>query len=209
MIDKRIVAIIAGALVINLLLFIVMERMSAQQPVMLANANEVLSVDFVRLKRTPPPPEVKQRVKPPKKQELLTTPQMNVPSPRPMHIRDLTMTMPRMDIPMTISGVPFKGAMGAGGMGTLQEAIPLVRISPLYPPSALSRKIEGRVKIVFTVTEEGKVLNPVVIASKPKGIFDRAALRAIRKWKFNKRLEEGEAVQWQTVQTIIFQMDKS
>ncbi len=207
--NKRLTYIIVGALLINLALFIVMERMSAQQPIMLTNANEILSVDFVRLKRTPPPPEVKQRVKPPKKQALLSTPQLSVPSPKPMHIKDLTMTMPRMDIPMTISGVPFKGAMGAGGIGSLQEAIPLVRISPLYPPSALSRKIEGRVKIIFTVNEEGKVLNPKVIASKPKGIFDRAALRAIRKWKFNKRLEEGEAVQWQTVQTIIFQMDKS
>jgi len=109
---------------------------------------------------------------------------------------------------MNISGVPFKGEMG-GGMGGLREAIPLVRISPLYPPRALSRRIEGRVKIEFTVSEEGKVINPIVVAAKPKGVFNRAALRAIRKWKFNKRLVDGLPVQWQTVQTIIFQMDKS
>lgn len=210
MIDNRVITIVLGALVINLLLFIVMERMSAQQPDILNLNNEVLSVDFVRLKRTPPPPEVNQRVKPPEKiQELLLTPQMQVPSPKPMHIQDLTMKMPRINIPMNISGVPFKGTMGAGDIGGFQEAVPLVRIPPLYPPSALSRKLEGRVKIVFTVTEDGKVIDPVVIAAKPSGIFDQAALRAIRKWKFNKRLVDGNPVQWQSVQTIIFHMDKS
>jgi protein TonB len=110
---------------------------------------------------------------------------------------------------MNISGTPFKGEMGTGGMGGLQEAIPLVRIPPLYPPRALSRRIEGRVKIEFTVSEEGKVQNPVVVAAKPKGVFDRAALRAIRRWKFNKRLVDGQPVKWQTAQTIIFQIDKS
>ena len=209
MINKRITAIILGALTINLVLFIIMERMSAQQPIVLSSANEVLSVDFVRLKRTPPPPQVKQRIKPPEKQQQLLTPKMDIPSPKPVRVRQLTMEAPRMDIAMNISGVPFEGEMGAGDMGGLREAIPLVRIPPLYPPSALSRRIEGRVKIEFTVSEEGKVINPVVVAAKPQGIFNRAALRAIRRWKFNKRMIDGKAVQWQSVQTIIFQMDKS
>lgn len=202
-------AIVLGALIINLVLFIIMERMSAQQPILLSSANEVLSVDFIRLKRTPPPPQVKQRVKPPEKKQLLLTPKMDIPSPKPVRVKQLTMKTPRMDLAMNISGVPFEGEMGAGGMGGLREAIPLVRIPPLYPPSALSRRIEGRVRIEFTVSEEGKVINPVVVAAKPKGTFNRAALRAIRRWKFNKRLIDGKAVQWQSVQTIIFQMDNS
>jgi len=209
MMNKRLIVIVLGALVINLLLFIIMERMSAQKPVLLSKANDTLSVDFVRLKRTPPTPQVKQRVKPPEKQKPLITPNMDIPSPKPVKVKDLTMKMPRMDLAMNISGVPFKGEMGAGSMSGLREAIPLVRISPLYPPRALSRRVEGRVKIEFTVSEEGKVINPIVVAAKPKGIFNRAALRAIRKWKFNKRLVNGQAVQWQTVQTIIFKMDKS
>ncbi len=210
MITKRVAVIVFGALLINLLLFIIMERMSAQQPVVLSSVSEVLSVDFVRLKRTPPPPQIKRRVKPPqKKQQPLLTPKMDIPSPKPIHVKDLSMKTPRMDLALNISGVPFEGEMGGGGMGGLREAIPLVRISPLYPPKALSRKIEGRVKIEFTVSEDGTVINPIVVASKPRGIFNRAALRAIRKWKFNKRLVNGVPVQWKTVQTIIFQMDKS
>lgn len=209
MINKRLATIVLGALVINLLLFIIMERMSAQRPVLLTKANDILSVDFVRLKRTPPPPQLKQRVKPPEKQKPLITPNMDIPSPKPVRVKDLTMKLPRLDLAMNISGVPFKGEMGAGSIGGLREAIPLVRIPPLYPPSALSRRIEGRVKIEFTVSEEGKVINPIVVAAKPKRIFNRAALRAIRKWKFNKRLVDGQPVKWQTVQTIIFQMDKS
>lgn len=210
MMDKRLSVIILGALAINLVLFIIMERMASQQPVLLAKANDVISIDFVRLKYKPPPPQVKQRVKPPKKQQKrLLTPKMDVPSPKPVRVKNLNIKTPRLDLAMNISGVPFTGEMGAGGMGGLQEAIPLVRIPPLYPPSALSRRIEGRVRIEFTVSEEGRVLNPVVVAAKPKGVFNRAALRAIRRWKFNKRLIDGQPVQWQTVQTIIFRMDKS
>ena len=210
MINKRLTAIIVGALAINLLLFIIMERMAAPQPILLSSSNDTLSVDFVRLKRTPPPPQVKQRVKPPeKKQQRLLTPTMDIPSPKPIRVKNLTMKVPRMDLSMNISGVPFHGEMGAAGMSGLREAIPVVRIPPLYPPRALSRQIEGRVKIEFTVSEEGKVINPIVVAAKPKGIFNRAALRAIRKWKFNKKLVDGVAVKWQTVQTIIFKMNRS
>lgn len=210
MINKRSTTVIAGAMTVNLMLFIIMERMSSQPPVILSGDKPPLSVDFVRLKRTPPPPSIKQRVTPPEKREQpVTTPTLDVPSPKPIRVQDMTVKTPRLDLAMNISGVPFRGEMGSGDLGALREAVPLVRIPPLYPPNALSRRIEGRVKIVFTVAEDGTVVDPVVVEAKPEGIFNSAALRAIRKWKFNKRLVDGRPVQWQTVQTIIFQMEKS
>ncbi|MGH0035067.1 MAG: TonB family protein [Myxococcota bacterium] len=75
-----------------------------------------------------------------------------------------------------------------------REAIPLVRVAPRYPERAARRGIEGWVLIGFTITEDGGVRSPVVLDAEPRGVFERAALRAVRKFKFRPRLENGVPV---------------
>lgn len=58
---------------------------------------------------------------------------------------------------------------------------------PKYPANAKRRRIEGYVTVRFTVTRQGKVRNPKVIAAKPSGVFERSALNAIRRWRFRKQ----------------------
>lgn len=208
---QRFLSIGGGALLINCLLFVLMERMSAQQPVNLTAPPSALAIDFVRLKKQPEPPKIKPREKPPEKKQQtpdLLPPDVSVPRPQPLRVKDISMSMPHMDLAMNISGVPFMGEVANAGFSGLSEAIPLVRTAPLYPPSALSRRIEGRVKILFTVTEEGAVLDPKVIEADPPHVFDSSALRAIRKWKFRKKIADGKPVSWQSVQTIIFKLDR-
>jgi periplasmic protein TonB len=207
---RRRISIGGCALLINVLLFAVMERMAAQGPVSLSVPPSALSVDFVRLKRDPEPPKVKPREKPPEKKPEpdLVRPDLQVPRPQPLRVRDIDLRMPRIDLAMNISGVPFLGEMSDAGFSGLSEAIPLVRTPPLYPPSALSRKIEGHVKILFTVNEDGAVVDPEVIEAKPPNIFDSSAIRAIRNWKFRKKMVDGAAVSWKAVQTIIFELDR-
>lgn len=207
---RRLYCIGGGALLINSLLFVLMERMSAQQPVNLTAPPSVLAIDFVRLKRQPEPPKIKPREKPPEKKQQpdLLQPDMPIPRPQPLQVKDINMSMPRLDLSMDVTGTPFSGEMSAGGFNGLSEAIPLVRTAPLYPPSALSRRIEGKVKILFTVTEDGAVMNPKVIQADPPHVFDSSALRAIRKWKFRKKMVDGQPVSWQSVQTIIFKLDR-
>ena len=43
----------------------------------------------------------------------------------------------------------------------------------------------------------------VVVASEPGTIFDEAALKAIARWRYNPRVENGEAVERVGLQTII------
>lgn len=212
MIKQRYLVIGGGALLINLLLFVLMARMAAQRPLNLTALPAGLSIDFVRLKKQLEPPKVKPREKPPEKkqqhQQQVPVPDVTVPRPKPLRVKDIDMKMPAMDLAMHISGVPFKGEMGGSGFGNITEAIPLVRTAPLYPPSALTRKIEGRVKVLFTVSENGSVLDPKVIEADPPNVFNSSALRAIRKWKFRKKIADGKPVSWQSVQTIIFKLDR-
>jgi len=208
---SRLAFIVGGALIINILLFILMERMSAQQPIQLSAVPSRLSIDFVRLKKQPPPQQQKSRQKPKQqkaKPKSLLMPDMPSAKPKPLRVKNINIDLPRMDLAINIAGVPFKGEMASSGFGGLSEAIPLIRTSPLYPPRALSRKLEGKVKVLFTISADGTVISPKVIESTPKGVFDRSALRAVRKWKFRKKLIDGQAVAWQSVQTIVFKLAK-
>ena len=83
----------------------------------------------------------------------------------------------------------------------------IVRIPPTYPPSALTRGIEGEVKVEFTITENGTVRDPIILESSPRRIFDRSVLSAILGWKFESKFVNGKPVPWQTVQTIYFKLN--
>lgn len=61
-------------------------------------------------------------------------------------------------------------------------------ISPKYPVKAVKRGIEGYVKMSFTVNEEGLPININIVKSKPKGVFEKVAVDALKYWKF-QRLE--------------------
>ena len=86
-------------------------------------------------------------------------------------------------------------------------SFPIVVIRPIYPRDAAISGIEGWVKIEFTITEAGTVKDPQVVDAKPARVFNRAAIRAILKWKFKPRVVEGVAVDRRASQTIDFTLD--
>ena len=101
--------------------------------------------------------------------------------------------------------IDTSGAMSGLNLsaGSDRDVVPLVRINPDYPQRALSRGLEGWVQVQFTISETGSVLDPIVIDSSPKGIFDDAAIKAISRWRYNPKIEGAVAVQRVGIQTII------
>ncbi len=61
------------------------------------------------------------------------------------------------------------------------EYLPIYKTQPKYPPHAAQRGIEGYVILVFTVTELGRVVDPVVEHSRSKGRFRSGC--SDRRWK--------------------------
>lgn len=55
---------------------------------------------------------------------------------------------------------------------------------PRYPPLALRRRIEGDVTVIFTVRTDGSVDAARVASAQPPGLFEDAALEAVRRWRF-------------------------
>jgi TonB family protein len=74
-------------------------------------------------------------------------------------------------------------------------AEPLLRGAPEYPDAALRKKLEGWVRLSFTVDAKGQVKDARVVESQPVRVFDRAALTALSTWKYKPHLTGGEPVE--------------
>ena len=113
----------------------------------------------------------------------------------------------------SLAGRPYLGSVGdvggagdpgaGAGTGVGSEAVPLVRVNPLYPPRAQSRGVEGWVLLRFTITPQGTTKDIEVLDADPKGYFERAAKDAVRKYKYKPRIVDGAAVDWPGVQLVI------
>ena len=58
------------------------------------------------------------------------------------------------------------------------------QVSPRYPPLALRRRVEGFVEVQFTVLPDGSVTDVSIVRSEPRSMFDRAAIDAMQRWRF-------------------------
>jgi protein TonB len=65
--------------------------------------------------------------------------------------------------------------------------------APVYPAALRSRRLEGTVVVIFVVDAAGKVVTPRVEQSAHPA-FDKPALDAVRKWKFEPAVKGGERV---------------
>ena len=88
----------------------------------------------------------------------------------------------------------LSGGLSSSG-GADRDAVPLVRIDADYPAQALQNKTEGWVVVEFTITTAGTVKDAVVVASEPGNVFDRSALAAVRKYKYNPKMVDGRPVE--------------
>lgn len=102
---------------------------------------------------------------------------------------------------------PVPSNRDGGAAGNSPVAI-LSKPKPVYPRSALQRGQEGWVKISFIVNEQGRIENPSVVSSRPRRVFDRAALQAIEQWRFRPRKVNGQPVRTQAIQEIKFTLPR-
>lgn len=161
-------------------------------------------IDFVRLKR--------EEVVEEKKRELpdKLAPE-DQPPPPDMHMAESL--RPSSDGDGFAVGDDADMALDTGsalGFGAAdQDIVPLVRVNPQYPIRAAQRGIEGWVELEFTISRSGTVKDAQVTGYYPSGVFNSAALQAIRRWKYNPKLENGKPVERPGVTVrLVFQLQK-
>ncbi len=183
-------------MVVTLSLLFVMQLLIASGKQALTDPRERHKLEFVRVKRNENlntadfTPE-----KPPKPPE---TP----PETPPQDLDNMDPNAPTINIrPPQVSADTNIG--GPGGMNIAEgDYLPIVRVAPVYPTRALTRELEGFVDMSFTVTTAGTVKDPIVLQST-SSLFERAATRAVLKFKYKPRVVDGIPVEVVGVKTRI------
>lgn len=114
-------------------------------------------------------------------------------------------------------GAEFGSAAGTGGAGRGELALtaglsdraplPLVRVEPQYPPQAARKGLEGWVKVQFTISTAGSVRDAVVVKSSDS-VFERAAINAVNKWKYQPQMKAGKPVETSDIRVVVrFRME--
>jgi protein TonB len=200
MIGRYAFSIVIGTVVTLSLLFI-MQLLIVTGKQALTDPRERHKLEFVRVKKNENlntqdlVPE-----KPPKPPE---TP----PETPPQDMDNIDPDAPSIDV-----GRPEISANtdigGPGGMNIAEgDYLPIVRVAPVYPSRALSRGLEGFVDMSFTVTATGTVKDPIVLQST-SSLFERAATRAVLKFKYKPRVVDGVPVEVSGVKTrITFELE--
>ena len=81
-----------------------------------------------------------------------------------------------------------------------RDAQPLVRIAPHYPLRAAVRGIEGSCWVRFDVTPDGTPTN-IDIYRCDSSFFERASSRAVERWRYNPKVQDGVPVARRGVET--------
>jgi protein TonB len=86
----------------------------------------------------------------------------------------------------------------------VQEAQLIRRIDPVYPPGAVAMRMSGTVRLRAVIATDGAVSQLDVVSGNT--ILARAAMDAVRQWRYHPTLLNGTAVEVETDITVIFQL---
>jgi len=200
------IAAAAGSTV-ALLLFVLMNALISGEQTIDRSDLDGQIVDFIRMN----PEEItqtKERIRP----DEPDPPEDPPPPPPPMDVPEsvlptgveLAIELPDISLTSASGGGPYLGQWAPGALQDEGDVIPIVQLPPQYPRQAALDRIEGWVKLRFTILPDGTVADPVVLESMPRRTFDRSAITAILRWKFKPRISAGEAVAREAELTIDF-----
>jgi protein TonB len=82
-------------------------------------------------------------------------------------------------------------------------------VPPEYPADALRKGIRGEVRVQITVGGDGKVKSATVVNSSPAAVFDRAALDAVRRWRFAPPAVDNPDTEATVMTNIVFRPDEA
>ncbi|GAM74464.1 ferric siderophore transport system [Vibrio ishigakensis] len=115
----------------------------------------------------------------------------------PTNVSENSISMDSLDLPQValdtgVSGLAISNP-GPMKIAQNQQVMPLHRMEPRYPPRALNRKIEGYVVMSFSINDVGTPVDIKVVEAEPARVFDREAIRALQRWKYQPMVVNGKA----------------
>ena len=210
MIAKHVISL-GGALFFGLLVFFTMQLMIASDGLFEKPDRNQTYLDFVRVdpntqetqtkdRRIPDPPP------PPEKPQSAPDAEANFESNTSSS--SLAMDMPTISTSISQGDGPSLGNLGGGGglSGFDTDVVALRKVDPKYPTKAVQAGLEGYVIMDVYIDATGSVTKASVIESKPKRIFERAALQAVKRYKFQPKMIDGKPQPQRAKQKIVFRL---
>lgn len=204
------------SIIVTALLFIALPMLT---PLQLAHkvTDRIHGILISARKPPPPPPEERDQFK---KQELIE-------KKAPKKIKQANRTRPKFELPKTglTSGMGDVGGVRIGMVSDFDISDSLFMTAfnlnevdkpprllnafpPQYPYMAKRDNIEGRVVVRFVVDVDGRAKEPKVFKAEPQGLFEEAALRALKLYKFKPAVKNGKAVTCIVKLPISFKLNK-
>ena len=174
-----------------------------------SRAEAASQVAFERKK----PPEDKQVQKPKPKPKPRRSPR-NAPAP----LTGLDTSLSGIDMGLPGFSADDLGALegdllgGADGLVMTDETVDQppqasYQASPVFPPRARARGIEGYVVFSLLIGVTGEIEQIEVLEAAPEGVFEEAATQGISQWRFEPALYQGQAVRAWAKQRIRFDLN--
>jgi protein TonB len=179
----------------------------------------------------PPPPAATQIVKVKPQVHLMDAGKLVAPKVIPKDVKIIKEEAPDMSagmaggVPGGVAGGSMGGVIGGviGGMGgappppkpvasrirqggSVQAALLVNKVQPVYPPLARQTRISGTVRLHAIISKQGTVESLEVLSGHP--LLVRAAMDAVQQWKYKPTLLNGEPVEVDTTIDVIFSLNQ-
>jgi periplasmic protein TonB len=99
---------------------------------------------------------------------------------------------------------PTQARIKVGGNVTAARIVN--RTTPIYPPLARQTRISGTVRLHAIIAKDGTVQQLEVLSGHP--LLVQAALDAVRQWRYQPTLLNGEPVEVDTTVDVIFSLNQ-
>jgi len=90
--------------------------------------------------------------------------------------------------------------------GNVQAARLVNRVQPIYPPLARQTRISGTVRLHAIISKNGTIQSLEVVSGHP--LLQQSALDAVRQWRYQPTLLNGEPVEVDTTIDVIFSLNQ-
>ena len=124
--------------------------------------------------------------------------------------KDIAAVQAVQNAPKTPQSAAARSAQAAG-VNTASLAASLKRtryFPPEFPSKALSQRLSGAVTVEYTVDASGDPRDVRVIEATPPGVFDHAAVAAVKRWHYDPVIANGAPVEVPVRTSIRFELPK-
>lgn len=118
-------------------------------------------------------------------------------------IKEPTLDRPKLEI--DTSGL-LDGFKPEPARDRTREPIPVSLPAPEYPREAARAGVEGHVVVEFTINIQGRTEDIDILSAEPRGMFERAAQRAVADWRYQPYQVNGQAQPKRVQQTLTFKL---